>query len=318
MGAWTEADERQLPAIRLAREAQREWAAVALADRLAVLGRFRRLLARRGRDFAKLVEAALGAPPAETLAAEVLPLADACRFLEREAPAILKPRRLGARGRPLWLHGATVEVTREPLGVVLVVGQANYPLFLPGVQTLQALAAGKSVLLKPVPTGGSVARLFAELPYEAGLDRRLLGVLDVSPEAARAAIAAGADKVLLTGSAQTGVQVLEQLAPRLTPAVVELSGCDAAYVRADADLDFVTRALAFSLRLRDGRTCIAPRRLFVIRERAAELEQRLAAEAERMPLIDSARAGEVSEFVRDALTRRARLRAGASFPRKAG
>jgi len=39
----------------------------------------------------------------QTVTAELLPLADACRYLEREAPALLAPRRPGRRGRPAWL-----------------------------------------------------------------------------------------------------------------------------------------------------------------------------------------------------------------------
>ena len=66
-----------------------------------------------------------------------------------------------------------------------------------------------------------------------------------------------------------------QCAKSLTPATVELSGCDAVFVRADADLDRVVRALAFGLRLNNSATCIAPRRVFVHRSRATELEGRL-------------------------------------------
>ena len=49
----------------------------------------------------------------------------------------------------MWLRGVSVEIRREPFGIVLVVGASNYPLFLPGVQALQALVAGNAVLIKP-------------------------------------------------------------------------------------------------------------------------------------------------------------------------
>ena len=55
----------------------------------------------------------------------------------------------GRRGRPLWLGGVTSVLHREPFGLVLVIAPANYPIFLPGVQVLQALVAGNAVLLKP-------------------------------------------------------------------------------------------------------------------------------------------------------------------------
>ncbi|HEX2643786.1 MAG TPA: aldehyde dehydrogenase family protein [Thermoanaerobaculia bacterium] len=270
----------------LARRAQVDWAAEPLARRLAVLRALRRRIAA---DPSALVPAAAGLrPDGEVLTSEVLPLAEACRFLEREAPRILAPRFLGSAGRPAWLGGVETEVRRLPLGLVLILAPTNYPLFLPGVQALQALAAGNAVIWKPGRGGLNAARAFAALAVGAGLDPRLLRVLPEDPEAGRAALAAGPDKVFLTGSAATGRQVLADLAPRLIPATMELSGCDALFVLPEAtaaDLDRVARAVAFSLRLNGGATCIAPRRIFVPRGLAAGLERRLEEEAGRLPAV---------------------------------
>ena len=212
---------------------------------------------------------------AEILTAEVLPLAEAFRFLERKAGKILRPQKLGLRGRPFWLGGVHSRICREPLGVVLIIGPGNYPLFLPCVQALQALAAGNAVLIKPGVGGSAAAVAFAGILTRAGLDANLLQVLPESTGAASFAIESGVNKVVLTGSATTGEAVLGQCAKNLTPATVELSGCDAVFVRADAELDRVVRALAFGLRLNNSATCIAPRRVFVHRSRATELEGRL-------------------------------------------
>jgi aldehyde dehydrogenase (NAD+) len=80
------------------------------------------------------------------------------------------------------------------------------------------------------------------------------------------AIAAGVDKVFLTGSSATGAAVLGQLAAEATPAVMELSGCDAVFVLPGAALERVAAALAFGLRLNGSATCMAPRRLFLVGE----------------------------------------------------
>ena len=257
---------------RSIRSAQAAWASTPLADRLAVLRRARHLVADRGSEFARVKP---GGKPAETMVAEVLPLADAIRFLEREAGAILEPRRLGRRGRPAWLLGVEAEVRREPVGLVLVIGPSNYPLMIPGIQAIQALAAGNAVVWKPGEGGWPVARLFVGVLIDAGLDPDLVALLPESTEAAREAIAAGVDKAFLTGSAEAGRSVLADLAPRLVPATMELSGCDAAFVLPGADLGLVARALAFGLRFHGGETCIAPRRVFVSRAQAAEMERRL-------------------------------------------
>ena len=57
---------------------------------------------------------------------------------------------------------------------------------------------------------------------------------------------------------------------------MELSGCDAALVRGDADLELTVKALTFALQLNGGATCMSPKRLFVHQSVATELEGRLA------------------------------------------
>lgn len=224
-----------------------------------------------------------GRKAAESVSAEVLPLAEACRFLEREAARLLAPRRLGKRGRPVWLFGVEAEVRREPFGTVLIVGPSNYPLLLPGVQALQALAAGNAVLVKPAPGCRAPIDLLARWLAECGLPKGLFRVLDESVEAVGAAIEAGIDKLVLTGSAGTGRAVAERLSLHLVPSTMELSGNDAVFVLPGADVEEVARALAFGLRLNGSATCIAPRRVFVPRGMAAELEAALGRHVASIP-----------------------------------
>jgi acyl-CoA reductase-like NAD-dependent aldehyde dehydrogenase len=299
-----------------ARRSQGRWAASPLAARLHVVRRARHLFAEAGLRLAEASAACRQRPAAEALTAEVLPLAAACRFLEREAARLLRPRRPGLWSRPLWLGGIGSEVRREPFGVVLVIGPGNYPLFLAGVQALQALAAGNAVLLKPAPGSATPVRLFVDLLHQAGLDPDLAQVLPDTTEAAQAALGAGVDKVVFTGSADTGARILAQIAPRLTPSTMELSGCDAVFVRADADLDLVTRSVSFGLQLNGGATCIGPRRLFVPRSLATELEGRLARAlgASSSFALRGPAADRVRPLVEEALAGGAHLVAGSLAP----
>ncbi len=263
------------------RAAQRAWAQTPVRERLQVLRCFRAELAAGARELAGTVgvcfAGSLHRSEADTLVAEVLPLAEACRFLEREAEWILRSRRESSHSRPFWLRTVDVEVERAPMGVVLLIGPGNYPLFLPGAQALQALAAGNAVLWKPAPAGLACAHAVRVMLIASGMRPELLTVLDPSPKAAAEAIEAGVDKVFLTGSAATGEAVLRLLAHSATPSVMELSGCDAVFVLPGADLDRVVEALAFGLRLNGSATCMAPRRVFVAQALAEELELRLAA-----------------------------------------
>lgn len=271
-----------------ARTAQKGWAAHPVEDRLAVVARLRRRIAAEAETLLGTLASRPGRTAAESLAAEVLPLADACRFLERKASALLKTRRLGSRGRPGWLFGVDAEVRREPFGTVLVIAPSNYPLLLAGVQALQALAAGNAVLVKPAPGCAEPMTLLGQWLAEAGLPEGLFAVLGESPAEAEAAIDAGPDgrgveKVVLTGSAETGRRVMARLADRLIPATMELSGNDAVFVLPGADARFVAGALAFGLRFNGSATCIAPRRAFVPRDRAPDLERALTERIAGLP-----------------------------------
>jgi len=232
-------------------------------SRALQLRRVRQLVAERAEELARLT----GLPVAEALVSQVLPLADACRFLESEADRILAPHRLPAAGRPFWLRDVEIEVRREPFGTVLVIAPSNNHLFLPGVQVLQALAAGNSVLWKPGRGGQSAADAFAEI-----VDADRLRVLDETVETADL----GADLVIFTGSAETGEKVMTQLAENVTPCVAELSGHDAVFVRADADVDLVVRAISFGGRLGGGAVCMRPRRVFVHESVAEQLQARVS------------------------------------------
>jgi len=171
-------------AMTAARSAQVRWSRTPLARRLELVRELRRLIADNGARLAEVSAASRHRPALESLSAEVVPLAEACRFLEREAKSILAPRRLGKRRLPLWLAGVRSAIHREPFGVVLIIGPGNYPLLLPGVQMIQALVAGNAILLKPGVGGMAVARELCELMVQAGFDSQLVALLPESPAAA--------------------------------------------------------------------------------------------------------------------------------------
>ena len=271
-------------ALATCRAAAGSWQATPLPARLAMVRRLRRLLAVE----AKAVAATVNRPAADTIVAEILPLLEAARFLELQAPRLLAPRRLRG-GRPLWLLGVSAEIQREPLGVVLILAPGNYPLFLAGAQLLQALVAGNAVCLKPAPDGVAAASALAGLLARAGLPAGVLQLLH--PEQGPAAAEAGFDHIVLTGAAATGIRVLRAAAERLIPTTMELSGSDAVFVLPGADLVLLARCLAYGMRLNGGATCIAPRRIFVPHTMALPLERIL------LPLLASVPAADVPEAV---------------------
>ena len=261
--------------IQDARMAQLRWAQTSLAERLEFVRKFRQLLVERSDTLLDSVSYPSRNGPAETLAAELIPLADACRFLEKEAPKLLRPRTARRSARPLWLSGVSLQQRLDPWGIVLIVGASNYPLFLTGVQAMQALAAGNGVWIKPGVGAGKATRQLRETMLIAGLDPALCTTLPECPSWVKRTIDAGVDHVVLTGSVAAGTAVNAMAAETMTPVTMELSGCDAVFVLANANIERVAKALAFGLRFNRSATCIAPRRVFVPKKHQTELEQQL-------------------------------------------
>jgi aldehyde dehydrogenase (NAD+) len=257
------------------------WSSTTLPQRLKMLRRLRDLLAQHADALAEAIPPDLARNRADSLAAEILPLLEACKFLEREAARILAPRRLGKRGLPFWLAGVDSTVERVALGTILMIAPANYPLFLPGVQALQALAAGNRVVWKPGRGGAAVAHLFARLAAKAGLPEAALRVTEDSVEAAIAEIHARPDKIVFTGSSAAGREVMRLAADQAIPVTAELSGCDAVIALPSAQTARLIDALCFGMRLNGSATCMAPRRLILVGEHhqtlLAELQTRFAA-----------------------------------------
>lgn len=303
------------------RLAQAAWARTPLKTRLAAVERFRRCLVERADRLAAAYPADRHA--GETYSAEILPLADACQFLERTATRTLAPEWLSQTGSSFWNRPIRVVQFREPAGVVLVIAPANYPLFLPGVQLLQAIAAGNSVVWKPAPGTSQLTEAIRELIADSDWPADLVQWLDEDPAEAEQLMQRGVDHVTLTGSSQTGRRVLQTLGQTLTPATMELSGCDSVIVLSSANLQLAAKAVAFGLCWNHGATCMAPRKVFVVEQLREQLEQLVLVELERSSsaaghrqaptesasdrLSESAAAGRLSSAVhaRDRLVQRA-------------
>ena len=254
----------------------------------------------------------------ETITSELMPLADAVKWLNKSSKRILAPRYLRGGGSPFWLGRLRSTVHRVPHGLVMIIGTWNYPLFLPGVQILQALAAGNAVVFKPAPGCDRLSRLLVSLLVRAGVPSDLIVLLDSSVESAKQAIEIGVDKVIMTGSSRSGRTVLRSLAESLTPSVMELSGCDAMYVLPGADMHRVCDLLVFGLRLNGGATCMAPRRIFVPKK-SSEVFHRLLSQRLDNPSqknwttkLPSRTYHQLWEGVEDAIQKGARIFSGES------
>jgi acyl-CoA reductase-like NAD-dependent aldehyde dehydrogenase len=238
------------------------------------------------------------------LGGEVLPLADACRFLIQRAARVLKPRRVGFWSCPMWLWGQVDRVERRPRGVIGLIGTWNFPIYLNAVPLLQALTAGNGVLWKPSELAPQSALALFDLLQRAGYPPGLIELLPASREAGQQLAETDVDHVLFTGSSATGRKLAETLGRRLVSSTLELSGCDAMFVLEDANPSLAARAAWFGLIANRGQTCIGVRRVFVHRAvRAGFLEklEPLAASALAVELAQPVQIEQANRLVKDAL-----------------
>lgn len=250
---------------RLCREAQRAWSRLPLAQRLRQVRRFRHAVVEQIELLCAAVAKDINKPEAETIASELLPLTAAARFLEDHARRLLRPQQVPKRFRPLWLFSQTDTLYRRPRGLVGIIGTWNYPLFLNGVQILQALTAGNGVLWKPSEVAPASASALGQCFLQAGFAEPLLRRLPATREGGRELAEAEVDHIVFTGSSATGRQLAGNLGRRLVSSTLELSGCDAQFVLEDADVELAVRAAWFGITLNRGQTCLAVRRVFVQR-----------------------------------------------------
>lgn len=269
-------------ALDAAEHAQESWASLVARQRLKVVGRIAAKIAASQTELVDAIERP-NANRAEILASEVLPLADACRFASRVGRQVLAPKNHSIMKGAWWMGWIRVATSREPWGSVLIVSPSNYPLFLPGVQIIQAIAAGNAALVKPAPGGTRVLEVLLSCLKSAGVPEDLVRLLPETIEAGQEAIRQGVDKVVLTGSVHTGRAVMRELSETLTPSTMELSGCDAAFVLPQADIKRTAKAIAYGMTLNGGATCIAPRRIFVTRDNRKPLSERLIEELKQLP-----------------------------------
>ena len=247
--------------VHQARSAQRAWAGQTIAERLRIISKFRGLLPGKADEWCRVAREELGKEEQITLSGDILPLAEACRFLVKRSVSILSIRKVKLSDTPWMFFGSRTWVERHPRGVVGVIGTWNYPYCLSGVQILQALVAGNVVLFKPSEVAPRCSALLASLVLETGLPSGIFQVLPHQREFGSALVAGGIDHVVFTGSSSVGRMVAGATAERLVSSTLELSGCDPLLALADADPALVAKSAWFGALVNHGQTCVATRRI---------------------------------------------------------
>ncbi|CAN3359280.1 fatty aldehyde dehydrogenase Hfd1p [Diutina catenulata] len=183
---------------------------------------------------------------------------------------------------PINLRTNPVYVERIPVGVVLVMGAFNYPLFVNIAPLIGVIAAGNAAVLKPSEQTPRYTQLLTEVLTKA-LDPDLFFVVNGAIPETTALLEEKFDKIVFTGSSTVGTVVAKAAAKHLTPTILELGGKSPAFVLSDVtekDLKAVARRIVWGRFTNGGQTCIACDYVLVHKSKHAALVAEMKAALE--------------------------------------
>jgi len=317
--------DRRVAEAQQAHEALRE---TTFEQRAQWMRRAAELLEADADEVGRLITLEMGRPLAAARA-EVLKAAKGLRFYAENAAEFLAPEDLPD---PSVVSASRAGTRYAPIGIVLAVMPWNYPVW----QVLRfagpSLMAGNTGLLKHASNVPQCAlyldTLFDRAGFPAGSCRTLL------IPASRVEAVLRDDRVkaaTLTGSEPAGRSLASIAGSEVKHVVLELGGSDPFVVMPSADLEKAVSVGVTARNQNNGQSCIAAKR-FIVHADVYEEFTRLFAEkvaALRVgdpfgedtdigPLATQSGRDELAEQVEDAVSKGARVLAGASVPERDG
>ena len=256
--------------------------------RLEQLRAIERFLDEREPEIAAALAEDLGRSPAEAWLGDVASSKGEAAYARKHVRKWMRRRR---ESLPLAQLPGRAWVQYDPLGVVLVIGPWNYPLYLSLAPLVAAVAAGNCAVIKPSELAPATSALLARLLPQY-VDAEAVRVIEGDAATTQELLAAGFDHVLFTGGTEVGKKIMAAAAPTLTPVTLELGGKSPVIVTADADIDVAARRIAWVKLLNSGQTCIAPDYVLADHRIVADLVDKIVAN------VRDFRAGEVDPGLR--------------------
>ena len=253
-GAPEDVDE----AFRLARSAQKAWAARPFRERARIFERYHDLVLERHEEALDLIQLESGKTRYDAFL-EVGDVALVSRYYAYHGAAAL------AKRHPLGFVPflTSVEVNHLPVGVVGIIAPWNYPLTMAITDAIPALLAGNAVVVKPAEQTPFTALWAAELLYAAGLPRDLLHMIPGDGPTLGPSLIANADYFHFTGSTEVGKLVAQQASERLIGCSLELGGKNPLIVLDDADLNKAVDGAVRDCFASAGQLCVSIERIYV-------------------------------------------------------
>jgi succinate-semialdehyde dehydrogenase/glutarate-semialdehyde dehydrogenase len=293
-------------------EVQPFWAQLSLADRARYMRRAADVLLEEIDELADLLSREQGKPRVESYTMELLPTADALKWIADSGPDILSDERLPMP--QAFLKTKRSKFVYEPLGVVGVIAPWNYPWSIPFGEVAIALMAGNGVVLKPASLTPMIGERIRMLFEKAGFPEGLVRTVHGGGKIGDALVKSSAQKIFFTGSVEVGYKVGVAAAKRMKGTVLELGGKDPQIVCPDADLANAVSGAVWGGFANAGQTCSGIERVYVHSSLADGFIEGVVRETERLtvgdpldwtteigPMVSDTQAEFVMELVDDAV-----------------
>ncbi|MDR3476341.1 MAG: aldehyde dehydrogenase family protein [Devosia sp.] len=243
-------------AVIKARHATKAWGEVTVAERAKFLTHFVDALVNKNDAIVPELAWQIGRPV--RFGGEKRGIEERSRHMIAIAEESLKP--VEKTDKP----GFRRMITREPLGIVLVIAPWNYP-FLTAVNSIvPGLMAGNAVILKHASQTLLAGERFAEAMKAAGLPDGLFQNLVMTHADTEQLVGSGdIDHISFTGSVEGGRRIERAAAGTFASLGLELGGKDPAYVRPDANVAYAAENLVDGSFFNSGQSCCGVERIYV-------------------------------------------------------
>ena len=259
-------------AVAAANKAFPAWKRKSFADRAAILYKFADRIDQKAERLAKLESLNCGKPFQRMLEDEMPAISDHFRFFAGAS------RCMSGSASGEYIEGFTSMVRRDPVGVVGQIAPWNYPLMMGAWKIAPALAAGNTVVFKPSEcTPLSILALVEDINeiFPPGVLNIVTGKGSVIGKHI-----AEHDKVQMvsvTGSVETGKQVLTSATSNVKRTHLELGGKAPVIAFDDCDIDDLVENMKLWGYYNAGQDCTAACRLYVQENIYDEVVERLTA-----------------------------------------
>jgi succinate-semialdehyde dehydrogenase/glutarate-semialdehyde dehydrogenase len=203
---------------------------------------------------------------------EILYAAEFFRWFSEEAVRINGEFRMAPSGDKRIL------VTKQPVGVSLLITPWNFPAAMATRKIGPALAAGCTVILKPAGETPLTAMAIIEILERAGVPAGVVNLILPVPSGPAIAKILKDPRVVnlsFTGSTEVGRVLLKEAADQVIRCSMELGGNAPFLVLSDANVDDAVAGAMLAKMRNGGAACTAANRFYVAKEIANEFTDKL-------------------------------------------